>query len=156
MKKVAEANEVAKKKNSFKSNQNTNPRILNILTNYPDSLLLSKSAPTWTDIQNGTTGSNNILWEDVAKCFNDVNYCSGGLIAQHEQFLCFKVNPEELNENQIESKQVCTYFFELKKLYATCYKNFRKSGHHNNHEFRLYCFRRVDVLYMHLLALKHN
>lgn len=42
---------------NFRRDKNAIPRLLNILTAYPEGMLLSKARPSWRELQNGITGS---------------------------------------------------------------------------------------------------
>lgn len=76
---------------SFRRDANTLPRLLNILTLYPERLLSSRNAASWPELQNGTTYARNPIWQDVANQFNDTTFNNGGLVCEHEVFTDFNI-----------------------------------------------------------------
>jgi hypothetical protein len=66
---------------AFRRDKNTIPRLLNLLTPFPDGMLRSKSRANWMDLQNRNTRANDDMWDTVAERFNNRNFDSGGLVA---------------------------------------------------------------------------
>lgn len=108
---------VLPQQSKFIRDLNTIPRICNILACYPDGLLSSRNAASWTDLQNGTQNAGNPVWEDAAENFNDKNFVTGGLVRDHEEFTKRKIDPQAMNSSGlIDAVRLSTYFFECKKL----------------------------------------
>jgi hypothetical protein len=98
---------------------------------YPEALMRSRNASSWTELQNGTTHHRNPMWEDVAQQFNDKDFHSGGLIVQHEELVSRKIDPEKRNvSGPIDGEHCYSFFFEIKKAYAIAYERFTRSGLH--------------------------
>jgi hypothetical protein len=123
---------------TFRRDKNTIPRILNILTKYPDGMLHSRRRATWMDLQNGTTRAGSEVWGSVGVEFNDRTLNSGGLVYLHHLFQSEGINPEEPNPGMITAQHCYNMFWEVQKAYASCYKNFQASGQHHGHDLWLY------------------
>lgn len=102
----------------FRRDKNTIPRILNILTTYPEGLLRTRSRANWMDLQNRNTYANAEIWVDVANNFNDRNFNSGGLVDNHENLIIEGVNPEQPNKSIacITSDHCYNFFGKFRKF----------------------------------------
>ena len=113
----------------FRRDKNTVPRILNILTTYPEGLLRTRSRANWADLQNGSIYSRADVWANVADNFNDIDFNSGGLPSDHEILRQYEINPENINSSgDITGEHCYNFFWECQKKYSEANKKFTASA----------------------------
>lgn len=88
-----------KDEGTFRRDKNTFFRLCNILMTFPDALQRSNLLATRTQLQNKEVNEKQPIFNDAADHFNDHNYNSGGLVAQHEEFTARSIDPEAINSS---------------------------------------------------------
>lgn len=141
---------------TFCKDENTVPRILNILSNHIGESLCSRVFASWRDLENRTTSHNGnpLFWAEVADKFNDTAFNSGGNIASSHPNAT-GLNPERPNTTgRIDADVAFWQFNVVKNDYAIAYKNWCQSGKYNDSDFWNFCSNRTDLLYMHYWFVK--
>ena len=143
------AEESDEESQNFTSNQNTFPRLCNILLDYPDAVVRSAVLASKFAIQNKETNQNQQIFLETCEKFNDVGFDTGGIVFEHPELLNAKVDPKKHNNGKISPKQVFKLFNAVIRQYAFIAVKYTASGKNNQHNFLNYCLGNVNV-YLHL------
>ena len=106
----AEAEESDEESQNFTSNQNTFPRLCNIILDYPDAVVRSAVLASKYALQNKETNQNQPIFLETCEKFNDAAFDSGGIVSEHPELLNAKIDPEKHNNGKISPKQVFKLF----------------------------------------------
>jgi hypothetical protein len=150
----AEAEDSDTESRKFASNQNTFPRLCNILLDYPDAVVRSAVLATKYSLQNKETNQNQPIFTETRESFNDANFNSGGIVADHPELIRAKIDPEKHNNGKISVKKIFKLFNSVIRQYAFISTKYTASGQHNQHDFFNYCHGNVNALYLHLKLIK--
>ena len=134
----------------FKSNQNTFPRLCNIILNCPDAVVRSAVLASRYSLQNKETNEKQPVFTEARNLFNNRSYDSGGTVSDHPEFVKAKVDTEKVNPGRISCKKIFKLFNTVIKEHAFIANKYSASGQHNEHDFFLYCQGNVNALYLHL------
>ena len=107
----AEAEESDEESQKFISNQNTFPRLCNIILDYPDAVIRSAVLASKYALQNKETNQNQPIFVETCESFNSAEFNSGGLVTQHLELIKAKIDPEKNNKGKISAKQAIFIFF---------------------------------------------
>ena len=146
----AEAEDSDTESQKFLSNQNTFPRLCNILLDYPDAVVRSAVLASKYALQNKETNQNQPIFTETRESFNDANYNSGGIVADHPELIRAKIDPEKHNNGKISAKKIFKLFNSVIRQYAHISTKYTASGQHNQHDFFNYCHGNLNALYLHL------
>ena len=146
----AEGEDSDEESRKFTSNQNTFPRLCNIILDYPDAVVRSAVLASKYALQNKETNQNQPIFLETCEKFNDAAFDSGGIVSEHPELLNAKIDPEKHNTGKISPKQVFKLFNAVIRQYAFIAVKYTASGKHNQHDFFNYCLGNVNALYLHL------
>lgn len=143
--------------NHYNKDQNTVPRLLNILSFFLEDLLRVRNITKASNPESSTTsagGGNPFwFWFGVSERFNDPDFNSGGLVAQHKELAA--INPECTKSRVFMDEETARWHWNtVKKDYAIAFDRYTRFDFRNT-DFWSYCEGKRDVLYMHLWVLSH-
>ena len=75
----------------------------NILLDYPDAVIRSALLASKYTLQNKETNQKQLIYVHTKEKFNDYNYDSGGIVADHPELIKAKIDPERENSMGIIS-----------------------------------------------------
>lgn len=139
---------------NYRKDKNTIPRLINILFMNQDAVARSHLLATRIQLQNGEVYDKQKIFVDSMESFNDRNFNSGGLIAEHTVFTERGINPENIGNGDYDSKKAWTHFKAVRRAYATALIKYEASGQHSNDDFFKYCLNDADVLYLYFALQK--
>lgn len=133
----------------FLSNQNTFPRLCNIILDYPDAVVRSAVLASKYALQNKETNQNQPIFTETREKFNDATFNSGGIVGDHPELIRAKIDPEKHNNGKISAKKIFKLFNSVIRQYAHISTKYTASGQHNQHNFFNYCHGNLNALYLH-------
>ena len=133
----------------FLSNQNTSPRLCNIILDYPDDAVRSAVLASKYDLQNKETNQNQPIFTETREKFNDANFHSGSIVDDHAEFIRAKIDPEKHNNGKISAKKIFKLFNLVIRQYTHISTKYTASGQHNKHDFYYHCHGKLNSLYLH-------